>query len=248
MNLVLLDSQAQLWDFATLFARISALFSFIPGFGEASVSVRVKLFLSAAVSVVLFPTLDFSQSVTLSLLFQEVLIGLILGLTMRLFTICLQTCGSIAAQCTSLSQILGLASAEPMPSISHILMFSGICLLFVLDWHFVVLESIYLSFAIFPIGAMPSAEFIYSNYSALCSSIFSLAFALSMPFIVASFLYNLTLGVINKAMPQLMVAFVGAPVITGGSLVVLLLSIVVILSSWEQLFFEYVYTLGPLSL
>ena len=49
---------------------------------------------------------------------------------------------------------------------------------------------------------------------------------------VASFIYNLTLGVINRAMPQLMVAFVGAPFTTLGGLVLLLLATPIMLHHW----------------
>ena len=51
-----------------------------------------------------------------------------------------------------------------------------------------------------------------------------------------SVIYNLTLGVINKAMPQLMVAFVGAPVITFGAIALLLVSAPLLLSVWLQAF------------
>lgn len=47
-----------------------------------------------------------------------------------------------------------------------------------------------------------------------------------------SILYNLALGVINKAMPQLMVAFVGAPLITLGGLFLLFLVAPLMLSVW----------------
>ena len=47
-----------------------------------------------------------------------------------------------------------------------------------------------------------------------------------------SVLYNLALGAINKAMPQLMVAFVGAPVITAGGLLILCISSPLILTVW----------------
>lgn len=43
---------------------------------------------------------------------------------------------------------------------------------------------------------------------------------------------NLALGAINRAMPQLMVAFVGAPLITFGGLALLLVATPVILSVW----------------
>ena len=61
---------------------------------------------------------------------------------------------------------------------------------------------------------------------------FSLAFLLAAPFVIASFIYNLALGVINRAMPQLMVAFVGAPAITWGGLALLLVTAPVLLGVW----------------
>jgi flagellar biosynthetic protein FliR len=47
---------------------------------------------------------------------------------------------------------------------------------------------------------------------------------------VASLIYNVTLGVINRAMPQLMVAFVGAPALTAGGLGLLLVTAPILLS------------------
>jgi len=68
------------------------------------------------------------------------------------------------------------------------------------------------------------------------SESFSLAFRLAAPFVILSVLYNLTLGVINKAMPQLMVAFVGAPVITFGAIALLLISAPIMLAAWLHAF------------
>ena len=48
----------------------------------------------------------------------------------------------------------------------------------------------------------------------------------------ASDAYNVALGAINRAMPQMMVAFVGAPAITAAGLLILMLSAPVILHFW----------------
>jgi flagellar biosynthesis protein FliR len=61
-----------------------------------------------------------------------------------------------------------------------------------------------------------------------------LVFGFVVFFVVVSLIYNLTLGVINRAMPQLMVAFVGAPVITFGGLSLLLILSVQILTTWSE--------------
>ena len=67
----------------------------------------------------------------------------------------------------------------------------------------------------------------------------ALAFGLAMPFVIASLIYNLALGVINRAMPQLMVAFVGAPAITFAGLFLLFAGAPLILSVWSDALFAF---------
>jgi flagellar biosynthetic protein FliR len=55
---------------------------------------------------------------------------------------------------------------------------------------------------------------------------------IAMPFVIASLLYNVALGVINRAMPQLMVSLVGAPALSLGGLVLLALVSPLALSIW----------------
>ena len=70
-------------------------------------------------------------------------------------------------------------------------------------------------------------------------SAFTLAFTLAAPFVITSVVYNLALGVINRAMPQLMVAFVGAPVITFGAIFLLFLSAPLVLTVWNAEFTSF---------
>ena len=65
---------------------------------------------------------------------------------------------------------------------------------------------------------------------------FRFGLILAAPFVAVSLLYNLALGVINRAMPQLMVAFVGAPAITFAALLLLALTAPLILSVWVEAF------------
>jgi flagellar biosynthetic protein FliR len=72
--------------------------------------------------------------------------------------------------------------------------------------------------------------------------IFELGFSLAAPFLIASLVYNIVLGVINKAMPQLMVSFVGAPAITAGGMLLLLLTAPILLGIWHAAFVEFLVT------
>jgi flagellar biosynthetic protein FliR len=54
--------------------------------------------------------------------------------------------------------------------------------------------------------------------------------------LIASLVYNVVLGVINRAMPQLMVSFVGAPALTAGGLLLFFLAAPIMLAIWLATF------------
>lgn len=230
-------SQAWAWHGFLVFLRVGAALSLAPGFGEQSLPVRVKLVVSIAVTVVLAPLIPvFDQSlwaftVLLKFIATEVAAGLLIGIGLRLFVLALQTAGSIAAQSTSLSQILG-ASAEPMPAMGHILVIGGLALTMATGFHVQILTYLVGSYNLFPPGQMPIASIIAQWGTAQVSLAFKLAFQLAGPFVIISLLYNLALGAINRGMPQLMVAFVGAPAITAGGLAVLAILAPSMLNIW----------------
>lgn len=227
----------ELWHLFSVFLRVSAVVSVLPAFGERSVPVRVKLGIAFAFSLIVAPLVPnmppplnpvgFSALVGI-----EVLIGLSLGIAIRFFVMALQVAGSIAAQATSLSQLLGSAAAEPVPAMGYLLMLAGLALAAMAGLHIRVAEFLVQSYGVFPMGQLPTASGLSEWGVRRVARMFSLAFALSAPFVIASLIYNLTLGVINRAMPQLMVAFVGAPVITFGGLALLMVGAPLILSVW----------------
>ena len=77
------------------------------------------------------------------------------------------------------------------------------------------------SYEILPMGLPVPAEDVARWGVARVAQAFALGFSLAAPFVIAGFAYNVALGAINRAMPQLMVAFIGAPAITAGGLLIL---------------------------
>ena len=230
---------------AVVFLRVGAMMSVLPAFGERVVPMRVRLILALAFTAIVTPQITGSLPATfdvpllLSLSMSEALIGLVLGIGLRLFILALQTAGSIAAQATSLSQLLGGASAEPLPAIGHVLTTAALALLMMSGLHVQVARLLILSYDALPPGQLPSASDITPWGISQVSHAFRLAFSLAAPFVILSALYNLTLGVINRAMPQLMVAFVGAPVITFGGVFLLFLLAPTILLVWHEAVQQY---------
>lgn len=226
-----------LWQIAVVFFRIGAFVSVLPGFGDRNVPGRVKLAIVIAFSLIVSLALDPDSNLQTDrgliwLIFAETANGLLLGIGIRLFILALETAGSIAAQSTSLSQLLGGAATEPIPAMGYVLVYAAIALAMALGLHIKAAALLIQSYAVFPIGVFPSPASVAQWGVAQVRDAFLLAFRLAAPFVILSLLYNLALGAINKAMPQLMVSFVGAPVITAGGLLVLAIASPLLLSVW----------------
>ena len=246
---LLLELGEGLWHLFAVFLRVSALVSLLPAFGARSIPTRVKFAIAASFTLIVSPAIPtpLVQPTLLpmvGLVLTEVLIGMALGLSLRLLVLALQTAGSIAAQATSLSQILGPAAADPVPAMGHLLTLAGLTLAVLLGLHIRVAQFVIHSYTLFPMGALPLAPDLSHWGVQQIARSFGLAFALAMPFVIASLIYNLALGVINRAMPQLMVAFVGAPAITFAGLFLLFAGAPLILSVWSDALFAFM--LNPL--
>lgn len=235
-------TQAWLAAGVAVFLRIGACFLVLPGLGERIIPARVRLGAALALTAVVTPAvLPFLPARTgvlppIAFFLTEAVAGLILGLGLRLIVHALEIAGSIAAQATSLSQIMGGASPDPQPAMGAILMLAGITLAVMADLHVHMAQAFLRSYTLLPIGRFPAASDIGGWGVEQVARAFALAFSLSAPFLIGSLLYNLALGVINKAMPQLMVAFVGAPAITWGGLALLFVTAPFILPVWFTTF------------
>ncbi|WP_299728766.1 flagellar biosynthetic protein FliR [uncultured Tateyamaria sp.] len=230
-------TQSQLWLGFVVFLRVAATVSLLPGFGEQSVPMRIKLAIAVAFTVIVAASLSvsppiFSVGSLAVLAATETLAGVMIGLGVRLFILALQTAGAIAAQSTSLSQILGGAAIEPLPAMGYVLTVGAIALAVMAGLHIKAAQLLIHSYVLLPMGLFSGGSDVADWGLAQVARAFELAFVLAAPFVLMSVLYNLALGVINKAMPQLMVAFVGAPVITLGGLFLLFLAAPTILGVW----------------
>jgi flagellar biosynthetic protein FliR len=229
-----------LWHGALVFLRVAAVMAVLPAFGSQSIPVRVRLALALAFTLIVAPAVPVFAPATpdmgtfLRFLATETLAGLALGITLRLFVLALQTTGAIAANMTSLSQILGGAQTEPLPAIGQVLVMGALALVTLTGLHVQAAEFMVMSYEVLPPGRFPLSSVMSEWGVSRVAHAFWLAFTLAAPFAILSVLYNLTLGVINKAMPQLMVAFVGAPVITLGGLFLLFLASPLMLALWAE--------------
>lgn len=230
------------WAAALVFLRVGAMVALMPGFGEQTVPQRIKLGLVLAFTLVIAPIVADRPALpppALIVLAGEAVAGLILGIGMRLFLLALQTAAVIIAQATTLSQLFAGAAPEPQPAIGNLFLVAGIALALAAGLHVQAVNLVLLSYDLLPAGAYPDPAAAADWNLGLASRTFSLAFSLAAPFVIASMIYNLALGVINRAMPQLMVSMVGAPALTLGALALLAVATPILMAVWQQAFEAY---------
>lgn len=220
---------------ALVFLRIGAVLSLMPAFGEQVVPQRVRLILVLAFTAIVAPAVFEPVSATKGLIGTggiEVLAGLAIGIGLRLFIIALQMAAAIIAQVTSLSQLFGGTTPEPQPAIGNLLTVVGLALAVLSGLHVKAASLFIQSYQVLPAGRLPNAADMADWGLQQIVTSLVLAFSLAAPFVIGSIIYNLALGVINKAMLQLAVSLVGAPLLTFGSLVLMAIVVPFMLSVW----------------
>lgn len=218
-----------------VFLRVGAAMALLPAFGEQSIPQRLRLVLALAFTAVVLPAAApmLPSDPGLLAALGEVVAGLALGAVLRLFVLALQIAAVMIAQATSLSQIAGGAAPEPLPAVGHLLTAAGLALAVMAGLHVRLAELFILSYQVVPAAGLPDvAEFADWGIGHL-AQVFGLAFSLAAPFTIAAMMYNLAIGAINRAMPALMVSFIGAPALAAAGLILLAALAPLLLAVWS---------------
>lgn len=226
-------------QFILTLSRLSFVIILIPGIGERVIPVQVRLLvllgLSAAISGTGITAYEIPDQFTAFglVIMTELLLSLFLGIGLRVIIWVLSIAGAVIAQAIGLSQFLGVAlEDEAQTATANLLTMAGAALLFSMDFHVQVIASWIGLYETVPIGTVSwtgQAYLFDSIYQA-----FAFGILISWPFVAMNLLYNICLGFINKAMPQMMVAFVGAPFLVGAGLFLLAVSIGALLMVWQE--------------
>lgn len=225
--------------FMAVLARLSFIVFFLPGIGEQVIPVRVRLMVLLTLSAAIASNRmveglgEMLSEDLIALLASELTIGFLLGSMLRILIWMLTITGSVIAQSIGLSQFLGVAlDNEAQTLISNLLSLIGATILLTTNFHVSVVADFISLYEEIPPGAVGAidTDFMLDAFT----SALGYAILLAWPFVVASLLYNLSLGFINKAMPQLMVAFVGAPFMVGAGTLFLLASIMALIGAWHD--------------
>jgi flagellar biosynthetic protein FliR len=206
--------------FLLTFARIGTMVMLLPGIGEQNIPARVRLGIALVLTAILLPAHQKAYTVDLTalgpvllMLFQEIIIGAVLGLTARLAISALQVAGSVVAQQLGLGFVTAVDPTQNQQGVlvGNFLALLGITLIFATDLHYLVIAALNDSYTIFQPGEMPLAGDAAQHVTRIVATAFRIGIQLSAPFLVFGLLFNLGLGVLSRLMPQMQVFFIGLP-------------------------------------
>lgn len=221
---------------AVVFARVGAAVAVLPGFGEQALPARLRLAVALAFTAIVAPAVLPAIPADLAALGPEAASGLMIGLGFRFFVFALQMAGTLIAQSTGLAQLFGGSMGEAQPAVGNLLSMAGLALALSAGLHVRAAELLILSYDLLPAGALLPAAGLAQWGVAQTGRAFALAFTLAAPFVIGALLYNVALGIINRALPQLAVSFIGAPALSLAGLALLALCAPGLLLLWLRAF------------
>jgi flagellar biosynthetic protein FliR len=235
-------------SFILAFARIGTMIMLLPGLGELSVPVRIRLTIALVLTAVLLPLhrndyqLDLrSFGPLLAMLAEEMFIGAVLGLAARLTMSALQVAGSVIAQQLGLGFVTAVDPTQGQQGVivGNFLTMLAITLFFAVDLHHLVIAALNDSYKLFAPGDVPLFGDVAALTTRTIANAFKVGIQLSAPFLVFGLVFNLGLGVLSRLMPQMQVFFVGVPL----SILVGFLILILAVGAMMGVFLESVGTM-----
>lgn len=241
-----LFSQEQIGLFLLVFLRTASILMAIPVFGDRAVPFRVKAAISFLIAFIIFPTLplklppSYSSSVVLVAvgLITEVVIGLLIGFTVRCLFGAIQSAGEIIGVQIgfNMSNILDPLNNVQITVVSEFLYLMGAFVFLIVDAHHIFLYGLAESFRYIPFFGLDFSPSLLNTLISSTKNVFVIAVKLSAPVLSVMVLINISMAVIARTVPQINVFIVGYPLHVITALIVLGLSASVFVDSISRLF------------
>ena len=213
--------------------RIAALFAAMPLFNTKHLSTKVKVLLAAAITLIVAPVLEpppvvevFSPE-TLLILFQQIAIGVLMGFTLQLAFGSL----AIAGEMIGYSMKLGMAKmADPIngvqvPIVTTLYFTLALLILLALDIHLIMIQMIIDSFIVFPVAVDGITRNTLWEVIAWGTNMYEIGVLMALPIIGSILLLDISMGVVQRAAPQMHIFAIGFPITLIAGLVLIWVTI-----------------------
>lgn len=208
----------QLLIFAAIVTRVGGLVATAPVLGANHAPMRIKAFLAVAISLVLTPVFwdyDFPEpgntANLLIIMIGELMIGLSLGLGIRILFAGVQMTGQLLGQMGGLSiaDVFNPAFDDSVPLLSIIFDFVVLAVFLVIGGHRYLISALLHTFKEIPPGiAAVDVDIVHIIRETLSNSLI-LGVQAAAPGTVALLVGVLVMGVISRTLPQLNLMAIG---------------------------------------
>jgi flagellar biosynthesis protein FliR len=223
------DAQLNAWLASLLWplARILGLVMAAPVLGHGTIPARVKIGLGVFITLIIAPTLPPLPAVPLMspgglfTLIMQVLIGVAMGLVMRLAFSAVEAAGEIIGMQMGLgfASFYDPQSASNLNTLSSFLGLLASLAFLAINGHLLLLGVLAESFAVLPISAQPLPGSAMLAVAQAGSLIFSYGVQLALPLIAILLMTNLALAILTRSAPQLNIFAIGFPITLGVGLI-----------------------------
>lgn len=225
-------------------ARVLGFAASAPVFNNLAVPRRVRLTLGLLIGIGVAPLvppvagIDINSGVGLWMLAREMLIGVAMGFAMRLVFAAVQVAGD------QIGSQMGLGFAifyDPLSTaqtavIAEFLVLLATLVFLSINGHLMMIATLAQSFQVIPIARelLPAQGWL--NLVLMAKTTFAMGLLLALPVTVALVITNLTLGVLNRAAPQLNLFAIGFPITITGGFILLMLTLNYLAVPLQRLF------------
>jgi flagellar biosynthesis protein FliR len=230
-------------SFLVLVSRIGGIVAAFPMLGGRTVPVQIKIALVVMLGIALSPLIQLpplsrdAMEMTAGLV-SELLIGLVIGLAVRLLFGALEVAGDLLGTQIGFGavQLLDPMTSQQSSLLSEYFRIIASLVFLSVNAHMMVVAAIVSSYdAIPPFGARLTSA-LGEEVVHLSTHMFLVALKLSAPVLVAMILLNVLLAMLGRAVVQINVFVLSFPLTIAGGLLVLGLSLPYSVSLFEQEF------------
>jgi flagellar biosynthetic protein FliR len=224
-----------------VFARLGAILMLMPGFGEPSIPVRIRLSFALLIALVMGPLIAPSLPAMpdrplpmAGMVISEMIIGLMIGAVGRLFMSTAAVAGQVIGQQSGLAMAQNFDPSQGQQGalIATFLNLTFMVLLFATNTHHMLLQTAAHSYMVFPAGDFPATAETAQWATQAFADAFRLGIQLAAPLIVFGLVFYMAMGILARMMPQLQIFFIAMPANIMVGLFILIISLGAMSGVW----------------
>ncbi len=223
-------SLPQLQLFFLIFLRVGAILMSIPVFDSKSIPLFFKIALAFATSIILFPMLRVDPVPMATSVFSiavgaagEILLGLIIGFSVKLIFAGIQLAGQLAGyqMGLALANVIDPSTSEQVPLLAQFNNLFGLLIFISINAHYLFIRALTHSFEMVPPFNVNFSSALMEHLIKMSGNMFVIGIQVGAPVIAALLITSVAFGLIARTVPQMNVFIVAMPLKIGVGLLFL---------------------------